>query len=215
MNQKKILLIDFCETIVSIQTADDFVFFVLKENKLKHFSLISLKKLLNNRLVFSILNIFGIKTNFKRISVYFLKGIREEILIKKGQEYATTFLVNLINNDVISIIKNNYYSDTKIVVSGGYFYYIKFIMEYLDISIESFLCTIIKVDKNNIITGEIEFDCMGENKVIALRRIGINDSEDNKLVTFTDSISDLPLIKISEKTYFIYENNIRYIISKN
>lgn len=215
MIKKKILLIDFCETIVSIQTADNFIFFVLKENIIKYLLLRSLNRILFNRLIAFSLNIFNIKIDFKKVAVYFLRGIPEEILFKKGQEYANSVLVQLLNTDVISIIKNDYNSDRKIIVSGGFIYYIKYIMQYLDVSIETFLCTSVKKDKNNIITGKIEFDCMEKNKVIALSRMGINESSDIELITFTDSLSDLPIIKISNKTYFIHENNIRYIISKS
>lgn len=82
------------------------------------------------------------------------------------------------------------------------------------ISIDTYLCSKLEKNKKNILTGKIEFDCMEMNKLIALNRIGISPSPNNDLITFTDSISDLPLIKISNKTYFIHENNIRYSISK-
>ncbi len=214
MIPRKILLIDFCETIVSIQTADDFIFFVLKENKIKFLLLKSLKRFLNIKIVSFILSRLAIKVNFKKISAFFLKGISESVLNIKGDLYANLVLTKLINKEVISKIKNEYNNEQKIIVSGGYDYYIKHIMMSQGISIDTYLCSKLEKNKKNILTGKIEFDCMEMNKLIALNRIGISPSPNNDLITFTDSISDLPLIKISNKTYFIHENNIRYSISK-
>lgn len=215
MIKQKIILIDFCETIVSIQTAEDFIFFCMKDSQLKYKLLEIIKNLLSFKLVMLVLGRLGINFNFKKIAVFFLKGINEGDLYKQGENYAHKILINKLNSKVILKIKEEYGNDRKIIVSGGFVYYIKPLMETLKINIDNFLCTKLATNKKKILNGKIYFDCMEENKKIALEYLNIFPSVDKELITFTDSISDLPLIKISDKTHFIYENNTWYNISKD
>lgn len=215
MIKNKIILIDFCETLVSIQTADDFVNFVLKDNFFR-FSLLKLfKSVLSFRIVLIILRSLSIRPNYKALSVLFLKGISEKILFESGQKYAEIVLSEKKNLDVIEKINSEYANDRKIIISGGYLYYIKPFVELINLRVSDYLCSILEVDSSNKLIGKIKFDCMEQNKVVALNKLRIENFHSLELITFTDSLSDLPLIKISNITHYVHESNIRYNISKN
>ena len=215
MIKNKIILIDFCETLVSIQTADDFVYFVLKDKFLR-FSLLRLcKSVLSFRIVLILLRCFSIRPNYKVLSVLFLKGLNEKLLFDSGQKYAEIVLSGKKNLDVLKKINSEYSNDRKIIISGGYLYYIKPFAELINLNVSDYLCSILDVDSSNKLIGKIKFDCMEQNKVIALENLRIENFHSSELITFTDSLSDLPLIKISNLTHYVHESNIRYNISKN
>ena len=70
--------------------------------------------------------------------------------------------------------------------------------------------------KINIEKNQLEFNCYGENKILALNNEKINCID----VFYTDSISDLPLAKLSKKIILIKNdkmiecNNIEDFIKK-
>lgn len=215
MIKNRIILIDFCETLVSIQTADDFVCFVLKEKVIRLIFLNFFKHILSYKILQLILRILSVKLNYKALTVYFLKGLDEALLFEKGKEYAELVLNGKKNLNVLEKINSIYSNDRKIIISGGYIYYIKPFLQNLNLSVSDYLCTTLKVNNSNKLLGKIKFDCMEQNKINALYELKIENLHSYELITFTDSLSDLPLIKISNKTHFVYEGNIRYDISKN
>lgn len=64
----------------------------------------------------------------------------------------------------------------------------------------------------NLETGKFEFICLGENKVIALRKqypdVTINEF-------YTDSLSDIPLMNLAKKSYLVKRKKPPVLINRN
>lgn len=123
------------------------------------------------------------------------------------------FLKNLTNEDLQykilhykDNIKYNFlYEKTDFTASDIYIVSASF-QEYLEPifpkNVKILASTMIYKDNN--VEG-LEFNCYGKNKIKILQDININEID----IFYTDSISDLPLVKISKKTILI-KNNTEY-----
>ena len=96
-NKKSLILFDFCETLVGIQTADNFIrYCLLKEgNKKKelYFNFVKSR-------IFSILYKFGLVSNSKFVLLRLLQGFSKDKLEKYAEEYEREIIKNNINDYV-------------------------------------------------------------------------------------------------------------------
>lgn len=80
-----------------------------------------------------------------------------------------------------------------------------FLIDYVkdELKVKNIICTDFDL-KNR----KINFICFGENKVKAFKQKYIN----NKIKKFyTDSLADIPFMKLAEEVYFVNKNNIKKI----
>jgi len=197
-----LVVFDFCETLVNFQTANAFIDFVVERKKTiwSRFIAVLEMVLLYSRF-FAIVNKFFPKYNIsKRVNLMKIRGI-SEIDIKN---FAYNFHQNIINKSAIQPLidelkrfVNN--GDYVIIASGGYDVYL------------NLFATENKVKQ--IVSSKIEFnngkasgflldgkDCLYEEKVIQLDKlIQTNNLEFQHKISYTDSITDLPLLKWSNQ----------------
>lgn len=188
-----VIYFDFCETLVSFQTADAFVDFVRSKKpsfRMKFFEVVYL--LMKKMKFFGLLErIFPEKSIEKKVKLFQLKNENQDVLKKLADEFYISEIRNKFIPDIFEIFKKYYANKNKIIViSGGYEIYLQsFIDEYPN-------CELIATKlafKNGRFTGYIQgADCLYSEKV---NRLLSGNYPQNKSVAYSDSSTDLPLLK--------------------
>lgn len=192
--QSKVVLFDFCGTLIRFQTADRYVRFCLDHmssvrsrwrclllncmDKIKFFKLI-------NRLM-------PVNNLRKRMVLWQIEGMPLEYLDRMAELYLTEELLPNMVQPVVKLMQQHISDgDAVWIVSGGYDIYISKFAKHF--GVPHVMATRIGF-RNAICTGKMDGpDCMRENKCFYWAQSGVKDDAD---VTFyTDSVSDLPLLK--------------------
>ncbi|MFN4083090.1 MAG: HAD family hydrolase [Bacteroidia bacterium] len=217
--KNKIAIFDFCETLTNFQTADRFVNFILKDNNCNNSvwvntlnRLIYIMTLLR---VFAILNIIAPRLNLsKRILLLKLRGVSKEVIHAKAIDYLEKVINPRINRNILERLreyKRNGY--LVFISSGGYEPYLNLFSKQE--GIDKLFCTQIEFIKGKA-TGFIKGkDCMFINKVTLLEEyLKANKITFEDSVVYSDSFSDLPLLKWANSAYVISYNNSRSWVVK-
>lgn len=217
IKNEKIVIYDFCQTLVSFETADEFVRFVLNEYKSKNAKRIEFIRcfLEKSRLIRVIDKIF-----FKLNKGSFNKKLllRELSGCSRGtiEKYANLFYQKRIKNHLINPIleslicyKNQGYKVA--IVSASYEpIIVPFVKEYnIDYLVTNKLHFV-----NDVFSGKIiGNDCIGVNKVYYFKNAIKSDY--TVYASFGDSLSDLPILQIAQKSYVVSKNKSKSWASRN
>ena len=203
MENKQLIIFDFCETLVNIQTADNFVLWVLEKEKVNSkFQLDFIRRLKKIKFI-TILNVLFPRLNFeKRLMLRLLKNLSQETINENAKNYADWLKGKWILELKDLFMKHVDNGAKIVVISGGYEIYLKyFFAEFPEVVVFG-----TKIEfKNGKLTGMIDGkDCMFQEKVNILD-IWIETSGQNmeKSVVFSDSISDLPLLKWANEGFVV------------
>ncbi len=206
----ELIIFDFCETLVNLQTADEFVFYVHRNNKLPWF----------NRFLFRIwtwlkkLKIFGIIGRIspdlnleKKLLLWSLKGLSKTQIDSNSNSFAY-WLKSRINDNIWNEFQRCLASENPVIIcSGGY-------EEYLIPFFSEFNVEIIGTKmkfKGDQFSGKIEgIDCLGEEKVNRIAAYLGGKEKLNKTVIrfYSDSITDMPLFNYSKRRIVAYKSVI-------
>jgi HAD superfamily hydrolase (TIGR01490 family) len=226
MQDKKLALFDFCETIVSIQSADKFIDFVRESRKNKSIFLLEyIRVCLVKVLFFRILNkFFPNNILHKKLKLYQLRGIQECDLEKLAKDYYKKILVQRLIPEIISEVKQKQKEGYRVViVSGGYTIYIKYFSKDHGIDLRDVISTDISFDRRNNCKGKIKgLNCIKKNKILKLKQ-RISNIESFSLkdsYAYSDSITDLPLLEFvgngivvsKKKQNWVKKYNLKEII---
>ncbi|WP_096985571.1 HAD family hydrolase [Escherichia coli] len=210
MKLKKIALFDLCETLVDFQTGDGFIYYVIDRlgicNNIKIQTLNRVASSLSIFKIEQIINKIRLGESLrKRILLYILKNIERDILNVMARDYVNEIILRRINPAIIKILNKHLKDgDEVIIISGGYDIYIQYLVKALEIN--GFVCTKIKFDNRGRCLGRISGkNCMGYNKVLMLKGVLSLDVSEYHITTYSDSISDLPILKMS---------NVGVVVSK-
>ena len=208
VTNKNLVVFDFCETLVNFQSADKFIFHILENNK-TFWSIFSkrVNALFSFFKVYSIFNKINPELNLsKRIVLLGLRGISKDTINEAAESYLNDVVLLNLNTEVFNYLEQHKTNgDLLLLSSGGYHPYLELFQKKL--SFNYLMCSKIEFTKN-LATGFLEGnDCMHKNKVTLLKDlIRLNNLNYNQIITYTDSITDMPLLKFS---------NIGYVISYN
>ncbi len=214
MNQndkpKLLVIYDFCGTIADFQTGNAFVRYVIRK-----------KDIAINR--YERLRCFLVRTGFiKRFNYIFSKmPINKALLLyqikgisyKELDEFANQYYIEIIKphliKKIIDTIKRYQSEDAVIVVdSAGYAIYLKYFVEEFNIPI---LFASEFEYKSGVFTGRIiGKDNSGEEKVRRLNEhFGSTEfkSRFTSVIGYTDSSSDMPLLKLCDKVVCVNKGN--------
>ena len=187
----KYAIFDFCETLVQLQTADNFVKFALKSNK-SYFKFI----------IYLSLKLISRYTKIQKTSyTMLLQGMKSADLDKYACKYAFKLQDHAILKVTQELKSKKDAGYRVIIVSGGYDCYLKYFMsEWVD----EYIGTELEIS-DNIITGKIRgLDCIGEAKLIKLKECGVLSQIDYKhSVVYSDCISDLPLFRVAKEKVIV------------
>ena len=198
---KKLALFDFCETLISFQTADVFVDYVRqKEGNLYMKFLNTFLVALRKAKVIAILNkLFPYSGISKRIKLLQLKGFTNVRLDSLAESYYQDLikpnLIAPITKEMNRLIGKNY---EVCIVSAGYSLYLKYFTE--DYNIKHLIATEIEFDKIGTrclgrISGK---DCIHNQKINRINSYFNGQKIDyKKSISYSDSITDLPLLSMT------------------
>jgi HAD superfamily hydrolase (TIGR01490 family) len=197
MAKEIIVIFDFCETLVSFQTADSFTRQIFKRN----------------------LNLFGICVEFIRLVLEKARlntgEVNKKLHLLKIRGFKVKFLHNQILNFYSSKLASSGLEDSLkrlewhkseghfvVIVSGGYTPYLEYYAKKHGIHLA------IGTDlqkKNDRLTGFYDgVDCLGVNKVVKLNeKINLSKFDLRNSFCYTDSISDLPILLLVGNRYLI------------
>lgn len=213
----KIAIFDFCETLVKFSSIDKFFDMVNNENGVNNCFLEKIRIFLLRLHIIQLLEKItrGLHIN-EAIKLYELKGLTSDRLEKIANKfYLQEIRKNyneVIYNDLLLLQKEGY---KVIIVSGAYDIYLKFVKEQFGDC--DLICTKLKF-KNEIFTGKvIKNRCIGYNKLIKLKEHinMLNESNIEKIVLFTDSYGDKPLINYCDESYIVCHDSVpKWVIDK-
>lgn len=197
MRHDKVVLLDFCGTIVPFQTANLFVDYVAKKKPTKHSK--RTKKwmsFLNEiRLIGAMRRLFPTWYIDKRFILYMLKGKTETELRTEAKNYYEDLIKpNFIKEVLDEILKLKDEGFLLCILSGGYDIYLEeFAKEF---GIKHIISSCIEF-KDSLATGRmVGKDCMNKNKIRLLRNHFPDDSDLSGWYFFSDSITDLPVLQL-------------------
>ena len=214
---QKIVIFDFCETLVDFQTADAFVDYALS-----HLDKPSLRyrRSVNNLLCqLRILDIAEILTHWKkslhkRNKLWILKGIKMSDLEKIALQYYESQIKKHFIQTTLTIMKKHQERGEKIwIVSGGYDIYLKHFVK--DFGVEKLISSKIS-STNGICDGKMEgLDCLCENKIILLKNIISKEASIEIIASYSDSISDIPILNIAQNAYVVSRKHQSWVNNYN
>lgn len=197
MPEKRLVIFDFCGTLISFQTADRYVGFCIKrlqKNKAvqrRH----RLIRLMDRLRIFKIYNRIYPANNWrKRMILWQLKGVAYQQCDQLAHEYFEEELLPNIVVPVVEKLKEHLgKKDRVVILSGGYDIYIRHFAAHFGVQ-EMISSKIAFAD--NMCLGKMEGkDCMRANKVEYLRPL----LKGATTICYTDSISDLPILELVDQ----------------
>lgn len=191
-NKEKVALFDFCETLVSFQTADAYIRYIQSHSKSTNIFVKRLYNILNKSRILGIVRrIFPKASVDKRFLLKQMKGRSYEDMERFARDYYMNKIKpNLIHPVVEQLLKMQAEGFEIVIVSGGYDIYLKYFAE--EFNVKYTLSTSIEF-KNGICTGRFSGkDCMFDYKIDCIHSVVNGDVE--KWYAFSDSITDLPML---------------------
>ena len=197
---ERIVLIDFCRTVVNFQTFDPFLEYVIECNKPVRYRLICnhISKT-GIRLLERVLRKLHIENFlYKNTLLKQMKGITDFQLEETGKKYYDNKIrCNLIGQviDILLDLKKNGYH--LMIVSGGSDWYIRYFAN--EFGVDDVLTARLEI-VNGKCTGKMLTACMGEEKIRDLKYYML----ENKIigvfeVGLSDSDSDLPMLNLCKR----------------
>ncbi len=199
MESRKLIIFDFCETLVNLQTADHFVLFVLKNEGLDRRSGLKLIRFLKRVKIITCINLLFPKWNIeKRMMLFLLKNVSLETIEFNAKNYAKDLKEKWVLELKEIFLHHLNQKDLVVIVSGGYEVYLKhFFSEFPEVTVFG---TKIKIEDGRLTGGFDGKDCMFHEKVNIMNNwIHANGVDKNQTMFFSDSISDLPLLLWAEE----------------
>lgn len=194
MPEQRLIIFDFCGTLISFQTADRYVEFCVK-------------RLLNNRTVqcrhriiqlmdklrvFKMYNRICRANNWrKRMILWQLKGVTHQQCDELAREYFEKELLPNIVVPVVEKLKEHLaHKDRVVFLSGGYDIYIRHFAAHF--GVQEIITSKIAFAENKCLGRMDGKDCMHANKVEYIRPYmkGVTT------ICYTDSVSDLPILEL-------------------
>ena len=205
--KERIALFDFCETLVSFQTADAFVDYVesVAENRWMRRVALFHRLLRKTHLLSLLFRLFPKGSVNKRLVALRLRGIPEMDL----DGYAEAYYVNKIRPCLISVVVDRLRALQAegwriVLVSGGYESYLVYFAREFHLLREDVIATRLQFRKGRC-TGRLEGkDCMFDYKIGYLEQRF--KKEKTESVAFSDSESDLPLLHWADQGIVVERN---------
>lgn len=196
----KLVLFDFCDTLVSLQTADAFVDYVRKQNQSKRIQLLEGVRflLIKSRLVRLVDHLFPGSRFSKTSKLVQLRGLRMDLLDRYGSEFCQSVIMSNLIQPVYSRLKEHISAgDEVVIVSAGFRTYLKYFATSHGVKL---IASEIQ-EEQGVCMGLMRWpDCYGAAKVCLLREQYPSLGRDAfaSIIVYSDSFSDLPLLKLAD-----------------
>jgi HAD superfamily phosphoserine phosphatase-like hydrolase len=214
-NQKILLLVDFCKTLVDTYSADEFTKTALQRTSRTKYNIAKLTSLLYPNVFDNLLERHGLK----KALVFLLKGIPIDELKEVAEYYEKNSLRNNTNEKAFEFIRRKQRKNphTTIILSAGYEIYINVFAENADIPIDAVHASRICFTDNGLCSGYLERNLFGKRKVELIKDKMILDlSNYDEIISISDSINDLPMLSVADKpVVFNPDHELRRIARRN
>ena len=210
LSEDKIALFDFCDTMINFQSADAYVRYV-KDNvphSVRMNFLETLRGLLvksGGMMILQRLSREGYVN--KRMLLQELNGLDESIMNDLAEKFYREKIRPNYVPEVIDALKRHKAEGYRMfIVSGGYDIYLKYVAS--EFGFEKVIATCLEF-QNGRFTGHYKGDdCMKVHKVDLLRNyFGRDDLKDCDSVAYSDSASDIPMMKLCRRGVAVLRNN--------
>jgi len=202
---KKLVVFDFCETLVDLQSADKFIDYVIEKEKYNKYRFLNTLTNIFTKLGFlAIVSKLFPKLNLsKRLRLYQIKGVSKMAIDALAIQYYNEVLkhhkIKHLHELLLKHIDNK---DHILIVSGGYAPYIKYFSEFYKLQYS--FATEIEFHNNRATGMFFGKDCLFNQKVVLIETY----LKENKIlfdesIAYSDSISDLPLLRWADKAYVV------------
>lgn len=200
---QKVVIFDFCETLVDFQTADEFLLYIIEKggmHRLKAFL-----KFYSSTLIYKVMGKISPKFWLKNILLNLIKNISKNELEKLSLLFYEEKVKTSLITPVFNVLKEEYYNGSFIVIiSGGYECYLKhFFPEYVDCVIG----TKLEYSLSSNQCCQTSPDCLGIEKVNRLDMLLDYIEKDNSSV-FSDSYTDIPLFCLTNNSYLVRKKSL-------
>jgi phosphatidylglycerophosphatase C len=188
-NKKKLAIFDFCETLVNFQTADEYILYVARKEK------INVKKKEIIRRMLQRLRLLSGKRN-KEFILEYIKNVDFDKLQRYSKNYTDEYIRTNENIEVVEkLLWHKAKGHITIIVSGGYKNYIDMYAEIY--GVDYVIATEMEID-NNKITGKIVgLDCMGKNKLVKINNnLNLENFDLDNSYVYSDHESDMPIFSL-------------------
>ncbi len=201
-NSNKLVFLDFCGTVVNYQTGNAYIDYVKKHN----YSFIVRLRELKNKILIKL----GKKMNKRFYDKTYILNQVKDLSYAEMDRCALNFYVEEIRpyfipqilKEIKRLKKENY---RIYVVSGGYDIYLKYFVD--EFKLDGLFCTKIKFKNNKCKATFDGLDCMFDNKPKIIKAYFKDEPLDQyEVIGYTDSISDLPMLKLCTKGYVVSKN---------
>lgn len=210
MAGEKIALFDFCGTMINFQSADAYVRYV-KSHVRKNARMLfieGVRKFATVSRIMRVLQKFS-REGFinKRMLLTQLKGLSFQEMDELAQKFFREVIrPNYIPGVIEAVKKYKAEGYRLLIVSGGYDIYLKYVAE--EFGFDDVISTRLDFDGGTF-TGRYKgMDCMNAHKVSLLKEYFGRDSlRDCESVAYSDSRSDIPLMKYCRKGVAVLRNS--------
>ncbi len=201
----KLVFFDFCETLVSFQTADRYVDFCRERLRRPRMRLLqAVTRILTRMYFFRAMGRLRPDNSMrKRLILWQLRGIEYAELDRLARMYYEQSLkpavIPMMQERMLQHLNAG---DAVWIVSGGYDIYIKYFVEAFGLA--GCVSTKIAFSECGICRGVFEgLDCMSANKVVLLQSLMGRTLSEHKSIAYSDSCSDLPLLLMATEGYAV------------
>lgn len=198
--KETIIFLDFCGTCVPFQSAPRYIDYTIVHYPCRIAKLRRkiYRKLEKHNLLQTIARLTCRCLKPKELEMRALKGYKADMLEQSALSFYRDVIKPNLIPEVMDVLQKHQEEGAHIVlVSGGLGIYLKYFAADNNIADEDILSSNIAI-KNGRCTGRLEgVDCMGENKVKLVEQC-FDKSKINSVV-YSDSDSDLPLLKWADK----------------
>jgi len=191
----KLVIFDFCETLVRFQTADAFVHFVMQKLNIKENKFLRmLGSILFKMKVIALINTFFPAFNpSKRLTLWQLRGVSTTDIENCAKEFEQTEIRSQLIPELMEQLRiHQAAGDHIIIISGGYEPYLNYFAQKEGISIV--MGTKMKA-RNRKLSGTFDgADCLKGEKVVRLNDWLLKQKANYcSSVVYSDSATDMPL----------------------
>ena len=203
MVKDKILIVDLDNTIISCDSFKFFLFYWFLKKPENFF--FNIHKLLLFFFLFKI-NLID-RTNLKEkfLINIFMKTKKKEIEIFSNK-FAKALIKKYLRKEAKKVINENF--KKKILISASPDFYVKKIGDLLGFN-EVFSTKVVFIKNKVFIKGK---NCYGEEKLRIIKKLKLNRKS---TIFYTDSVSDLPLIRYCFKSFVIPKSIVDKFLLRN
>lgn len=199
-SNRELIIIDFDETLYKKDSLIEFCKFIYKKKPSQFWAIVP-------QVIGSILHAFKLISTkkFKELFLLFLHGIKEEEVKTLAKEFWDNTGMEYFNANITALFNRKEYRI--ICISASPELYLQPILEVYQIELIG--TQLSYIENKYKIVGE---NCKGEEKVKRLKKY--LQTEDLPIAEcYSDSLTDMPLFKLSKNAYLVDENGNPQLLS--